>query len=169
MANGMDNYLNAIKTYLLSNDDLCKLLYYDNRNPLSSEDLDDNSVLFTNKLNQRLMFTPYVENVDGNVSSTLNVVINEFKLDAKTKYYKEIKIEFIIMVHHDIWLLDDGSGDIKLRPNAIWNEINDMFATHKTAMGVDEFEHSNLIRSKNSCYSGYRYCIKTKDIPLLTK
>lgn len=169
MASGIDRYLNEIKTQLLNNDTLCKFLYYDNRNPLASPDLLDNSIILTDKLNQKLFFTPYSEDTDLKAKSTINIVVDEFKLDSKTKYYKDLKIEFIIMVHHDIWLLDDGSGEIKLRPNAIWYEINNMFDKSRTGIGTDTFEHSNLIRSKSGYYSGYRYCLKTKDIPLLTK
>jgi hypothetical protein len=93
--------------------------------------------------------------------------VTEFGLDAKSKYFKDVKIEFIIMIHHDLWMLSDGSGEIALRPNAIWNEINRTFSEHRSGLGKDIFEYSGLVRSRNGYYSGYRYCMTTKDIPLL--
>ena len=167
MATGIDKYLNSIKTKILANQNLCKYLYYNQRNPLSQSDLGATSIICTDKLNQKLFFTPYTEDSDSDAKSTLNVVVTEFELDQRSKYFKDVKIEFIIMVHHDLWMLDDGSGDILLRPNAIWNEINRTFYDHRSAMGKDLFKYSGLIRARNGYYSGYRYCMETKDIPLL--
>ena len=167
MATGIDKYLNSIKDKILGNQNLCKLLYIDKRNPLAESDLVDTSVIYTDRNNQKLFFTPYAEDVDSNMKSTLNVVVTEFKLDPKSKYFKDVKIEFIVMIHHDLWILDDGTGEICLRPNAIWNELNRTFYDHRSGIGKDEFDHSGLIRSRNGYYSGYRYCMETKDLPLL--
>lgn len=167
MATGIDKYLNNIKNKILDNQNLCKLLYYNQRNPLSQPNLDDTSILYKDKLNQKLYFTPYTEDADSESKSTLNVVVTEFKLDQKSKYFKELKIEFIIMIHHDLWTLDDGSGDIILRPNAIWDEINRTFYDNSSGIGRDIFDYSGLVRSRNGQYSGYKYCMDTKDIPLL--
>lgn len=167
MANGIDRYLNNIKTDILANQNLCKYLYYNKRNPLAEADLSDTSVIYTNKLNQKLFFTPYVEDSDSQAKSTLNVTVYDFKLDQKSKYFKDVKIEFIIMVHHDIWMLNDGTDDILLRPNAIWSEINNTFVNHRTAIGKNIFDYSGLVRSRTGNYSGYRYCMTTQDIPLL--
>ena len=168
MSTGIDRYLNDIKIKILANSNLCRLLYYNSDNPLAEADLPDTSILYSDKLNQKLFFTPFIDDSDSEAKSTLNVVINNFKLDSATKYFKDISIDFIVMIHNDLWILDDGSGEIKLRANAIWKELNETFFEHRTAMGKNLFEYSKMVRTKDNLYSGYIFCSTATDLPLLS-
>jgi hypothetical protein len=168
MAIGIDRYLNDIKDKVLANQSLCKLLYFNNENPLAESDIADTSILYTDKLNQKLFFTPFTDDRDSEAKSTLHIVISDFKLDTTSKYFKDISIDFIVMIHNDLWILDDGSGEIKLRSNAIWKELNDTFFEHRSAMGKNLFEYSKMVRTKDNQYNGYVFCSTTTDIPLLS-
>jgi hypothetical protein len=167
VSTGIDKYLNDIKVKILANNDLCRLLYYNDDNPLSMPNLPDTSILYRDKLNQKLFFTPFVDDSDSEAKSTLNVVVNNFKLDPATKYFKDISIDFIVMIHNNLWILDDGSGEIKLRANAIWKEINNTFFDHRTAMGKNLFDYCKMVRTKDGLYSGYVFCSTATDLPLL--
>ena len=168
MAIGIDRYLNDIKDKVLANQSLCKLLYFNNENPLAESDIADTSILYTDKLNQKLFFIPFTDDRDSEAKSTLHIVISDFKLDTTSKYFKDISIDFIVMIHNDLWILDDGSGEIKLRSNAIWKELNDTFFEHRSAMGKNLFEYSKMVRTKDNQYNGYVFCSTTTDIPLLS-
>ncbi len=72
MAIGIDKYLNDIKTKILDNSNLCKLLYFDHENPLSESDISDTNILYTDTSNQRLFFTPFTIDSSDIIKSTLS-------------------------------------------------------------------------------------------------
>ena len=168
MSTGIDKYLNDIKDKILTNSNLCKLLYHNTDNPLAEVAVATPTLLYTDKENQKLFFTPFTDDSDSEAKTTLHVVVSEFKLDQPSKYFKDLSIDFIVMIHNSLWLLDDGSGEIKLRANAIWKELNDTFFDHRSAIGKNLFDYSKIVRTKDNLYNGYVFCSRATDIPLLS-
>jgi hypothetical protein len=165
---GMDKYLTYIYNRIIQNQNLCKLLYYDTDLPLSEPDIEDCTLLYKNKTNQRLYFTPYTDDVSSDGKSTLNITIGNFQLDKKSTYFKNFDIEFIIMVNHHLWhIMDGGVDEIRLRPNAIFNELIATFHESKSGIGNDMFAYASIVRNRVGTSSGYKLCYNTKDFPLL--
>lgn len=164
---GIDKYLNSIYEKIILNDNLCKLLYYKYDNPLIESNLADNRILYTDKQNQRLFFTPYMDDEHSEARSTLNIVITDFSLDMSAKHFKDFSIEIICMVHHDLYMLNDGSDYIMLRTNAIFRELLETFNNNRTAVGKDLFEYGTLVRSRSNNASGFKICFKSSELPLV--
>jgi hypothetical protein len=164
---GIDKYLNSIYEKIVANDDLCRLLYYDYDNPFIEPILADNKILYTDRQNQRLFFTPYMDDQNSNARTTLNIVITDFKLDNSARHFKDFDIEIVCMINHNVYMLNDGTGEIRLRSNAIFNEILKTFNNNRTAVGKDIFSYGTLVRSRNNNASGFKICFNTKELPLI--
>jgi len=169
MATGMNAYLTTIRDKIYTNSNLCKLLYYDDENPLSQATIVDTSILYKDKLNQRLFFTPFTPEAQNIYKSTIHVILNDFELDKRSNFFKRFNIDFIITVNNSIWELDDGSTDIILRTNMIIDELIATFdAERNIGMGKNLFDSSRIFRP-NEYYTGYRYCLQGFDLPCLAK
>lgn len=168
MSIAIDNYLNRIKDEILANQNLCKYLLLDYDNPLAESDITDTSILYTDKDNQRLFFVPFTLDSSDVQKTTLTVVVNNFDLDNNTKYYKTITLDFIIACHRLLWVLDDNTGQIKLRVNGIWNEIEKTFNNKSNIVGLGRtvFDYAKIVQF-NESFWGYRYCLTIKDFPAL--
>jgi len=162
----VDRYLNNIKTKLLSNQSICKYLYYDLDNPLAEADISDTSILITDKDNQKIFFTPFTLDSTDSQKTTLTIMVDNFDLDNRTNYYKKMDITFLVMCHKKLWELNDGSNEIKLRVNGIWHELNGIFNNKSNIVGLGRaiFDYSKIVQF-NDYFWGYRYCLSVKDFP----
>ncbi len=116
----------------LSNDRLCKLLYYTDRNALNQEKLTDEQKL--SMFNKQIRIVPklYVDN------PVLNYVIISFDnfVESGNPEFRDNIIEFDIICHFDQWQLKD----FDLRPYRIAAEIDSMLDKQKlTGIGLIEF------------------------------
>lgn len=146
MATGIDKYINDILTKIYANQNLCKLLYYDVDDPLSQSDIVDTTVLRTDKENQRIFVTPFSIDTEDEVKSKLHVMINNFSLDSKTKYYLDFDIDFIISINTQIWELTGENGEVKTRLSLIVHELLQTFNHKHTegTMGDNHFENGKI-------------------------
>jgi hypothetical protein len=168
VAEGINKYLNAIFAKIYSNQNLCKLLYYDSVNPLGQATISNPAILYTDKENKKLFATPFsLDNTDKR-KTTLTVALDRINLDSNTKFFRDITVDFIICCHNKLWELNDGSGEIKLRPAEIWNELDRTF-NRQTAGGVgkNNFDYGKIIYFNDS-FSGYRVCFSGIDLPIVT-
>ena len=122
----------------LSNDRLCKLLYYTDRNALEKPKLTDEEKL--GLFNKQIRIVPklYVDN------PVLNYIIISFDnfVESGNPQFRDNIIEFDIICHFDQWQLQD----FKLRPYRIAAEIDSMFdRKHLTGIGELEFLGCNQI------------------------
>lgn len=169
MAVGIDKYINDILSKIYANQNLCKYLYYDTRNPLAQPDIVDTKILKTNKENQRIFITPFTIDVTDITKTTLTIMIDNFHIDEQNNYYDDISVDFIIACNVRIWELDDGSGEVKLRVNGIWDELNHTFKRKSTVgIGKNNFKKGKIQRF-NDCFWGYLYSLEAKDFPLYSR
>ena len=167
MATGIDKYLNDILAKIYANQNLCKYLYYDVRNPLAQSTISDTSILKTNKQNQKIFVTPFTVDTTDRTKTTLTIMVDKFTIDEKNNYYEDMSIDFIIACNVRLWELDDNSGEVKLRVNGIWEELNNTFKRESTVgLGKNHFDYGK-IQKFNDYFWGYIYCLKAKDFPFV--
>ena len=166
MATGIDKYLNDILNKIYANQDLCKLLYYDKKNPLAEADIIDTTILRTDKNNQKIFVSPFTIDNSDVVKSTLTIQVNNFSLGKTNIYFKNMDIDFIVVCNVNIWELDDGSGEVKIRVNAIWEELNKIFNRQKTVgLGINNFNYGKITQF-NQYFWGYVYSLRAIDFTL---
>jgi len=167
LAEGLDKYLNDILSKIYDNQNLCKYLYYDNRDPLSRPDIADTSILKTNKTNQKIFVTPFSVDTTDRTKTTLTIMFDKFYIDGSNTYYEDLSIDFVIACNVRLWELDDGSDEVKLRVNGIWQELNNTFKRQGTVgLGKNHFSYAKL-EKYNEYFWGYTYCLKAKDFPFV--
>jgi len=77
-----------------------------------------------------------------------------------------MSIDFIICCNVRIWELNDGSNDVKLRVNGIWDELSHTFKRQMTVgMGKNHFDYGKVQRF-NDYFWGYTYCLSAKSLPI---
>jgi hypothetical protein len=167
MAQGIDNYLNQIAIKIYSNQNLCKLLYYiETDNPLNEPNLVDTSIIRTNKINRSLYFEPFTWQFPEIACAWLFVEVTNFKPDEGNIYFKNMSINFLVVVANSLWEINDGSNEIKMRPNMIIYELNSLFNNKRiTGIGHNFIRRGDLIKF-NELYSGYLYAISAHDFTL---
>ena len=116
----------------LSNDRLCKLLYYTDRNALDKQKLTDDEKI--SMFGKQIKIVPklYVDN------SVLNYIVISFDnfVESSNPQFRDNMIEFDIVCHYDQWQLKD----FDLRPYRIAAEIDSMLDKQRlTGIGKIEF------------------------------
>lgn len=163
MANSLNltKNINDIVNKLYANQDLCKLLFYDVPNPLAEDDIADTTVLYTDLENQRIIPKPFTVDTTDTYRTTLHIVLNNFK-NGDAQYFTKASIDFIVMCNNQIWDIVDGSGEIKMRPWMILEELNETFNRERTVgLGTNTFDYGKILRP-NQYFSGYVYCFDTE-------
>ena len=129
---------------------ICKLLYYTESNPLSQPQeprlnpehpapLFDNIQDVRNHIiNKRLLLVPRLF-VPEELGAFIIVLINNFSL-SENKVFKVNQLIFDVIVHHDSWLLDDN-----LRPFLLMQQIDRIFNNRKLSIGQAEFNEGRAI------------------------
>jgi hypothetical protein len=102
----------------LSNDRLCKLLYYTDRNALEKTKLTDDEKI--GLFNKNIKIVPKLY-VDGSVLNYVIIGFDNFTESSNPEFRDNI-IEFDIICHFDQWQLKD----FDLRPYRIAAEIDSM-------------------------------------------
>ena len=123
---------------LLSNDRLCKLLYYTSRDALEQPNLTDEQKLGLFRQNFKIIPKLYVDN------NVLNYIVISFDnyLPSSNPQFRNNFIEFDILCHFDQWQLKD----FNLRPYRIAAEIDSMLDKQKlTGIGEIEFSAASQI------------------------
>ena len=148
----LDENMTNIMLKMISSQNLCKYLYYTSKNPLIEPDIKDAGMLLLNNI----FPIPKIPTVEENASSIINVVLDNFTLHKTA--YKNSMIIFNIMVHIDLWLINELINDEvknKIRPFKILNEMDILFNGQRV-VGIGKLEINNckwLIY--NDKYYGY--------------
>lgn len=122
----------------LSNDRLCKLLHYTDRNALEKTKLTDDEKI--GLFNKNIKIVPKLY-VDGSVLNYVIISFDNFTESSNPEFRNNI-IEFDIICHFDQWQLKD----FDLRPYRIAAEIDSMLNGQKlTGIGEIEFLGANQI------------------------
>lgn len=152
--------INKVLDKLVSNQDLCKYLYYKTDNPISEEDIDDTTSLLFTKIFPFPTTTEIFKDSDGNpvADIVINVLFDDFKLGTKNNKFINGKLTFIVLCHMSLQRL---SATSELRPICVLDQIDQMFSDQRLlGIGKDEFDGCRIVFA-DSDYSGYRFSIKS--------
>lgn len=135
---------------LLENDNLCKLIYYNSKNPY-------NELPISNK-NETLMLTkifpyPFNEKVETELGTQLHIFYPELEIQNNV-VVEEVVVFVDIIVGKTLWLINDGQP--KVRPYEIAKEIVNIFHDKSidTLGQLDFFTIQQL--NVNNVFSGIR-------------
>ena len=156
LSNKIVYILNLIK----SDQDLCKLLYYSEENPLEQPDITD-----TQELMFRNLF-PLPKNPES--IKEQRALLNVYFLDSQNykinKGFRYIYLAFDIMCHLEVWMIFDGV-DSAIRPYYISNKIDEIFNNTVIEQVSDAaifFEEWKPVRFSDYYY-GYRLIYKISE------
>ena len=146
----LGNSINTVLLKLITSQNLCKYLYYNDSTPLDGATIADTSSLLYTKI------YPYnhVPDTQEESGSILNLIFDWIGL-SDNPYYKKGNLNFIILCHRDVW-----RTNINLRPFCIMAEIDTIFNSQSViGIGKGEFGGCVPIWSENN-YSGYKLIYK---------
>ena len=122
----------------LSNDRLCKLLHYTDKNALEHKNLTDEEKIAM--FNKEIKIVPKLY-IDKSVLSYIIISFDNF-IESGNPEFRDNIIEFDIICHFDQWPMKD----FDLRPYRIAAEIDSMLDKQKlTGIGLIEFLGANQI------------------------
>jgi len=141
--------LDVVLNRLLNNPKLCKLLYYDNSNPLASEDIEaTEELLFT-----KIFPYPRTSELLEKASSMLIVGFDNFK-SINSSFVGSI-FYVRILCHQSLWRLDVGG----LRPYLIINEIANLF-NKQEVLGIGDILFDRAVEIREGQYLGFELVYK---------
>ena len=133
------SFLSTDKDYSLiiqkifGNNELCKLLYYKQKDCLSAPDLSMAQKL--TMVDNQIKIIPYLQ-ITQECPIYILILMDNFKPNAKNPQFKDCNIIFCVLCHPDHWNL----GDFKLRPQKIIGELDEMFnGARLTGIGTLEW------------------------------
>ncbi len=110
-----------IANKLMSNQNLCRLLKYEVRDPFNKEKYAD--VDGVDLLNKQIMIVPKIFDDSTEKTSYVVAMFSGFTTNTLNPDYKLSTVRFDVACPYDEWVLDERS----LRPYLIMQEIDDMF------------------------------------------
>ena len=133
----VDKDMSIITDYLMKNDRLKKLLYYNSKDCLNRPELTEDETIELFGKNIKIVPKLYV---DGSVLNYIIVSFDNFTGNRTNPEFRDNIIEFDIVCHFDQWQLQD----FQLRPYKIAAEIDSMLNGQKlTGIGKLEFLGAN--------------------------
>lgn len=110
--------MNKVIQMLLSSQDLAKLLYYNEYDPLSQPDISNTGSLINTKIFPYLKY-PDAETTAG---SRLLLYFRDIQSYKKNIGFRELKLFIEVLCHEEVWLVDSN-----IRPFLIMEEIDKLF------------------------------------------
>ena len=134
----VDKDLELITTWIMKNKNLCKILYYTDRDALNKPSLTEEQKAELIGKNVKIVPKLYV---DGSVLAYIIISMDNFTPSANPQFRDNI-ITFDIICHFDQWHLQD----FQLRPYRIAAELDSMFDNqHLTGIGELHFMGASQI------------------------
>ena len=123
-----------IANKLMSNQNLCRLLKYQVRDPFDKQKYKD--VDGIDLLNKQIMIMPKIFDDSTEKTSYVVAIFSNFVTNALNPDFKISTIRFDVACPYDEWVLNDKS----LRPYLMMQEIDDMFnGAQMAGIGTLEF------------------------------
>lgn len=133
----MGENLFKIINKLISNQKLCRLLKYQDPNPLDEDEHED--VNGTELLHKQVVLIPkYPE--DGIEYSYVLAVFQNFSINPANPDFKTTRIRFDVVCPYTEWIINESS----LRPYLIMEEIDKMFNQAKLS-GIGNLQFVNAV------------------------
>lgn len=134
----VDKDLSLITEWMMKNKNLCKILYYTDRDALDRPALTEEQRLGLFGKNIKIVPKLYI---DGSVLAYVVISMDNFTPSANPQFRDNI-VSFDIICHFDQWQLQD----FQLRPYRIAAEIDSMFDNqHLTGIGELHFMGASQI------------------------
>lgn len=149
--------VNNVITSLLSNQNICKLIYHPSDNPLAESDISDTSILMM----KHIFPLPKIPDTTSTESAFINVYLNKFRNGGDNKGTKDWFLTFDVIVHNNKWILTDTE---MFRPFLILHEI-DKLINNRKVVGIKEtqFNSGDIVRY-NPSFSGYSVSYKAVSV-----
>lgn len=149
----------AIK--LIDKNDLMKSLQYNTTDALSQDiTLEQIGKLMDQKyiIDTRIFYQPFNNLILNEERTELRIYIA--RLRPNNRYLADLHVGFDIVVHNNLWRLDEG----KQRPLVMYKEIlNALNGVFVGGIGELVFENSNFdLRYFNKEFTGYTFIMKTR-------
>lgn len=141
--------LQKLVNRLLENQNLLKLLYYTNADPLSMPDLTKEQIQ-TEIFNNLIRVTPSIK-IEDSAQSKIGVRITDGFINTSNKEYRNIIVDFEVYVPLVSWIIKD----VNFRVFAILGEIQESLGG-KIVNGVGRFQCGdfdlNFVDAEVACY-----------------
>lgn len=124
--------LNSVAKKLINNENLCKYLYYNEKNPLEQPELTIEQR--TELMDKKIFTIPRTPFTDEQGSSII-IGLDRFESTNTNRTFIEYRIEFNVYSHVDLWTLERGL----LRPYMILHEIHQMMQGDRT-LGIGRLQ-----------------------------
>ena len=148
-----DNLMKIMKR-LLANQNLLKLLYYTDKDPLNGEDITDEQI-------QDEIFEKFVKIIPrvgpkDTAHSVVTIRVTRARQDSNNNEFKDVRINIEVFVPLTQWIIKD----VQLRPFAILGEIQSSL-NGKTINGLGKLTGGdfdlNFLTEEISAYEQYFY------------
>jgi hypothetical protein len=152
-SNELNNNLMVVLNKLITNQNLCKLLYYTSTDPLSEANISDTRTL----IKKNIIPKPFIQGVIETPCSFLTVYFDNFTFANRS--YSDGRIIFEAIVHESLWDIKGG-----IRPYSILDEIELLFDNQKV-IGIGKTQIDSIRQLwVNDSYKGYRLVFKFSDL-----
>ena len=134
---------------ILEDDDICKLLYYTDNDPLSQPNLTEDQRL--ELLHKNILLVPKVPENDDIKGSYILVLYDGFNQNLANPQFKDADLLFIIVCPPENWVIND----VSLRPFMLMSKIDELFGNKKISnIGTLQFVKGDRF-VLNSQLTGY--------------
>lgn len=131
----MGENLFKIVSKLIGNQKICRLLRYNDSNPLDSSKTDVNGIEL---LNKNIIIVPKIPEQDNEERSFIIVVFDKYILNPANPDFKVATIRFDIVCPFNEWVVNDDN----LRPYLLMQEVDNLFNQQQfVGLGNLQFTH----------------------------
>jgi len=160
----IDNILRNISLKLIVNENLCKLLKYNDSfalfEDITEEQRYELNVQDGDITNTRIFYQPFNNDTITDQRTELRIYFMNFKPD--NLYLTKVNIGFDLVVHNDLWRLEQG----KQRPTTMFKEILKSL-NGQLVDGIGELSFVDspcVLRYFNSKFTGYSFTMRTRSV-----
>jgi len=144
---------------ILEDDDICKLLYYTDNDPLSLQHSMTEDEKYS-LLHKNILLVPKVPENDDIKGSYILILYDGFNTNLANSEFKDADLLFIIVCPPENWIINDSS----LRPFLIMSRIDELFGNKKIAnigklqfVKADRFVLNSQLTGYGLTYSTYEF------------
>lgn len=146
----LNDDIQALADKILDDQDLCKLIYYTNNDPLDQPDINGKRHILDKRL---LLFTPKIELASTEGTYVLIRVPN-FR-PSKGGYYISSLLLFDVYVHKDIKTIYYSDGKRGDRAMLILDRIEKIMEDLDIGIGQDNLNGGGEVANNNATFSGH--------------
>lgn len=148
----------VIAQRILEDEDICKLLYYTDNDPLNHENMTEDEKIAL--LHKNILLVPKVPENDDIKGSYILVLYDGFNQNLSNSEFKDADLLFIIVCPPENWVINDSS----LRPFLLMSRIDELFGNKKIAnigklqfVKADRFVLNSQLTGYGLTYSTYEF------------